>query len=131
MRVKRILWLIPVLILYVIGYAALVNTHEPSINETGVFVYRSSFPKVSGSGTRLEGITWLFPKAGLANWVFLPIDQCWRSARGLPASRIENDEIDWQEYFEYLIASGRMKRDHRRAEQAADGKTPAAPQPPH
>jgi len=108
--VKKLLWLLPLLALYVVGYVALVNTHEPSINDSGEFVYRSSYPKVSRLGMRLQGITWLFPKAGPANWIFLPIDQCWRRARGLPASRIENNEIDWQEYFEYLIASGLAER---------------------
>ena len=111
---------LPVLTIYVVAYVLLVDTHKPSVIDGGHPIYRSSFPKVS---------TWdkigymVFPKAGPANWIFLPIDQCWRSVTDLPSSIIINEDIFWNEYMEYKFASGQMKR----SEPKAGKSVPVAP----
>jgi len=61
-------------------------------------------------GTRLEGITLLFYKVGPANYIFLPIDQFWRSVNGLPPSIITDCDSYWPEYFEYKFGGGESKR---------------------
>jgi hypothetical protein len=111
--VKKLRWLISIFVIYLVSYSVLVDLHEPSINDSGEFVFRSSFRKFSKTGFRLEVITWTFPEVSLANWFYLPIDQLWRFSRGLPPSIFEKDELNWDAYFDYLIANRSMKRSER------------------
>ena len=109
------------MVIYVIAYAVLVDTHKPSIwDESGQdFAFRSSYPKVSQWDIKNMGhMGFVFPKVGPANYIFLPIDQCWRTIKGLPPSMITNSDSYWREYFEYKFACGEMKRGKPKAEPA-------------
>ena len=114
---KKLLWSLSALVIYVIAYAVLVETHWPSISDDyGDPVFRSSYPKVSQGAIKNMGFTMVFQKVGPANYIFHPIDQCWRSIRGLSPSRITNAESYWAEYFEYKFTCGEMKRGRSKAE---------------
>ena len=103
--------------IYVVGYAVLVDTHNPSLRDVqGDPVFRSSYPKVSQWVVKNMGLTLVFLKVGPANYIFLPIDQCWRSVKGLPPSIITDCDSYWTEYFEYTFGRGEMKRAKSNAE---------------
>jgi len=132
-HMKKLLWSLSVLIVYVVGYAVLVDTHVPSLwKDQGDPAFRSSYPKASQDAIRLIGITLVFYKVGPANYIFLPIDQCWRSVKGLPPSMITDCDSYWQEYFEYKFACAEMKRGKPKAEQPgpAQPATKPADKPP-
>jgi hypothetical protein len=138
-RMKKLLWSLSALVIYVVAYAVLVDTHEPSIwDDYGDPAFRSSYPKVSQGTIKNMGITLVFLKVGPANYIFLPIDQCWRCIKGLPPSIITDSDSYWSEYFDYKFASGEMKRGTPKAEKPGAAqpatkpadKVPAEVQPP-
>ena len=132
-RMNKPLWSLSTLTVYVIAYAVLVDTHWPSISDDyGDPVFRSSYPKVSQGAIKNMGFTMVFQKVGPANYIFLPIDQCWRTIRGLPPSIITDCDSYWSEYFDYKLACGEMKRGKAKAEQASADQpaTKPADKPP-
>jgi hypothetical protein len=125
---KKLLWSLSALVIYMIAYSVLVDTHKPSIwDRSGQdFAFRSSYPKVSQWDKKnMWHMGFMFPKVGPANYIFLPIDQCWRTIKGLPPSMITNSDSYWLEYFEYKIACGDFKRSKSKAEPQAGADQPA------
>ena len=133
---KKLLWSLSALVIYVIAYAVLVDTHEPSIWDQSRGqdpAFRSSYPKVSQWDIRnIAHMGLCLHNVGPANYIFLPIDQCWRTIKGLPPSIITDCDSYWSEYFDYKIACGDMKRGKSKAEPAGAGQpaTKPADKPP-
>ena len=125
-RTIRMCWMASLLGLvaaYLLAYAMFVDMHEPSIGEDGEPYFRSSFRKLTYLSRGTWNISVYFPHAGPANWIFLPVDQIWRSLKHMPRSAIDPSDDYWAEYSEYKIAIGEWERPEANAEQ------PGAAQP--
>ena len=106
-------------ILYVVSYLLFVKTDHPALDEMGKPIYRSSYPRLSSVTEWNRDFSWYFPKAGAANLFFLPIDNCWRTLKGLPPSKIQDENTYWHEYFEYLVEIGILQKAKRKPNTAS------------
>lgn len=109
-RRRWIAWSLSLVAVYVLAYAMFVEMHDPSIGDDAEPYFRSSFPKLTSKSRGNWNISLYFSQAGLANWIFLPADQIWRSLNHKPRSIIDPSEDYWDEYFEYKIAIGSFER---------------------
>ena len=80
-----------ILAAYVAGYFLLMRTDYHAIGTDGNAVFSSGF--IFASPQRITGPDTMYgPSVTWANYVFLPIDQLWRHARGLTPSRWDAQE---------------------------------------
>jgi len=128
MKKNRLRWialLMGLITAYLLAYVRFVDMHNPSLGEDGEPYFRSSFPMLTYTTRGNWNITMIFSHAGPANWIFLPIDQIWRSVKHMPRSIIDPSEDYWKEYIEYKYATGEFKRHKAKETEHAGADQPA------